>query len=68
MTTTANAASAVAAVTTKITIRSGRRILTKGRIAFCAVIEDRMIPFAACRYLRLNDPCTYTAAQTADAF
>jgi len=31
-------------------LKSGQSILTKGRIACRAVIEDWMIPFAACRY------------------
>jgi len=44
-------------------------MLTKGRIACRAVIEDWMITFASCRYWRLGDPfAAYTAAVTAIAF
>jgi len=50
-------------------ITIGKRILTKGLIACRAVIEDRMIPSAACCYWRLDDPfAAYIAANTPNAF
>jgi len=49
--------------------RSSQRMLTKGRIACRAVIEDWTIPSTACCYWRLNDPfAAHTSAGTSNAF